>query len=518
MKKPISTIVTALGISFASVSHAAQDHVLILTISDYITKPLRGVVHDAKSGQEMAQRMGFDISAARVLKDRQLNEVGLRNAIADLPKRVKSGDRVFLYYSGHGASSKLGGQCIQSLVSQDEKLVPVDFLIKNLDALKAKTSEVFVFVDACHSGGLNDIASTRSFGQDQGGSHGEKLVAKAWDVKSGEVCSTASNAAKAWIPNREASETRGMAIPTDNFTFIAAANERELALDDPDRGGLATTSVLACLRSGVKDADGSGAISAKELATCATEIVATESPKLSKKYTAHTVEAYGNVGRAIAAQAIKVSAAGNQDLAKGKAAIAAFDQFAAGANTNWNTEIYAPSRVKMSTGVPNCKRDNNDPATTSCADIAYSTSSPGYLTIFYVGSDGKEIAAITEKSMEIRVGGRQYLGSIPIVDCKGRTCPGDNTFIFIFTAERLDQSELLSKLGKDGKLDIGDAVLSGLACIAHQNSEKRQALPMQSGGSCEPLNRNALTIQGGGSGSVAGPGGYGAKVVKIVGY
>jgi hypothetical protein len=513
--KKISVFVFAfLAFSLSSLCQAAQDHVLVMTISEYLTKPLQGVVHDAKSGLEMAQRMGFDVSSAKVLKDSDLKERGLRDAVSSLPSRVNEGDRVFVYYSGHGASTNLGGKCIQSLVSQDEKLVPVDFLITHLDLLKKKTSEVFIFIDACHSGGLGGIGTVRSVGAAPADT--EKLVAKVWEPKSGEVCSTAVNQAKSWLPAREATQVRGMAIPVDNFTFLAAANERELALDDPYRGGLATTSVLACLRDGVRDSDGSGAISAKELAACATEIVAKESPKLSSKYTAHTIEAYGNVGRAVSARPIKVSGLQGEANSAGKKVIAAFEQFSAGSNVNWAAEVFAPTRVKMGTGTPNCARGNNDPETTSCADIAYSTSSAGYLTILYVGSDGREIAAITPNSKPIRPSHRQFLGSIPIVDCAGKTCPGDNTFLFIFSPIALDQSSLVTKLRNSGKLDIEDVVLSELACIAHQSSGKRGALQMQSGGTCEQVQRQAGALQSNDGQAVAS--GYAAKVVRIVGY
>ena len=96
----------------------ARDHVLVLAISNYVQQPLRGVRFDADNALRLAAGLGYDTASATVLKDDALTTAGLQRALGRLSEGVAMNDRVFVYYSGHGASLREGKQCVQALVDR----------------------------------------------------------------------------------------------------------------------------------------------------------------------------------------------------------------------------------------------------------------------------------------------------------------------------------------------------------------------------------------------------------------
>ena len=148
-----------LGVGAAMVMPArAADHVVIMAISNYASAPLEGVRHDPQNALQLAERLGYVTTGATILKDNQLTSQGMRDAFRQLAERVKSNDRLFFYYSGHGASSLVGGQCSSSLVTQDEKFIETAELKAYLDQMKGKVQDALIIMDACFSGGLRDLA------------------------------------------------------------------------------------------------------------------------------------------------------------------------------------------------------------------------------------------------------------------------------------------------------------------------------------------------------------------------
>jgi hypothetical protein len=98
------------------------------------------------------------------------------------------------------------------------------------------------------------------------------MHAKVWTPRGGERCELPTNElSKAWEPPEVQQTTRSVVFPKSNFTFIAAATEREGALDDRDHGGLATMSLIQCAGEGVPSA--SGLVTAQDLAACAQQHV-----------------------------------------------------------------------------------------------------------------------------------------------------------------------------------------------------------------------------------------------------
>ena len=80
-------------------------HALIIGIGEYsdpAVPELRGIRHDLISARRMAAAMAVPDANITVLRDGAATAERIRSEIAALDRRVVDGDRVFIYYSGHG--------------------------------------------------------------------------------------------------------------------------------------------------------------------------------------------------------------------------------------------------------------------------------------------------------------------------------------------------------------------------------------------------------------------------------
>lgn len=478
----------------------ATDHVLVMTISEYPRSPLQGVKHDAGNALLLAGKLGYNTSNATVLKDQQLTAVGMRTAFANLLSQVKQNDRVFIYYSGHGYSMAQGGTCIQGLVSQDELPIPTAELSNQLDGIKSIVSDALVIFDACHSGGNRDIAVTRSFDSNADSSV-ELLKAKVWTPRGGERCETPVNElAKSWQPSDEQYVTRSAVFPKSNFTFIAAANEREVALDDKNKGGLATLALLQCASDGVPSA--SGLVTAQDLAHCAQQHVAESvqaiNTQLSRKeYLPHQLAVYGNRDKIFDVKPLHsaVILAQNAPVAmsKAEAVLAGFQKFAANSNGNWGLRV-EPSETTVPIG--------------QAIRFKYQTNQTGYVQVLYVGSDRKEMNRVWPAEGQTRLLGSTE-GQLPI--SLTVTAPaGDNTFLIVVSQTPLNLSSIL----QDGSALVNAQTMQQLGCelIKQRNVLVKEDSPRV--GTCNSL-------EGTEKGSAALPagdiGGYTARLFTVRG-
>lgn len=243
---------------------SGQVHALIMGAGQYqvpgIT-PLKGIGHDMKSAAEIADRLGVPPGNMTILQDGALTLEGFRKAFEDLHTRVKPGDDIFIYYSGHGGRQAIpdsGGQrCAESFITVDGKAFLDRELQDNLEKLSQTAKKVIVFADACHSGG----AATRSVSL-----KGELSPKNATAPGSSpQACSVPVNVLTRSIQSKSATPGSG----GQNFVYIAAAKEDEVAFDSAKTGGVATQAWLACMRGEAQDQDKSGALTAKELVDCA---------------------------------------------------------------------------------------------------------------------------------------------------------------------------------------------------------------------------------------------------------
>jgi hypothetical protein len=252
----------------------ASRHALIIGIGEYSlpgVSSLKGVSKDMNTAKDIALAMSVPESNIQFLRDKDATAAKIREALEKMNERVQPGDRVFIYYSGHGTrwvdSQVDANNCTEGLLASDGIPLTNRQVSELITPIANKTDKLMVFYDACHSGGVaNQPMKTRSlkFG-------GETLSPKFVAQVSPELCSTPSNMKTRSLTGELAKTSTPP--PPKNMVYIAASRADEVSFDNPNRGGLATTAWRECMMGKAKDTDSSGALSVEEIASCAqTEI------------------------------------------------------------------------------------------------------------------------------------------------------------------------------------------------------------------------------------------------------
>ncbi|HTB90010.1 MAG TPA: caspase family protein [Steroidobacteraceae bacterium] len=240
----------------ANYAETPSNHALIITVSEYQKSPLPGVLTDRKLGIELAQRFGVPPQNIVELSERQVTREGLKQAFADMNQTMMPGDKLYVYFSGHGARyfNKATGQCTESLVMQDMRVVTNTEFANMIRPLSAKADKTVVMLDSCHSGGVAQATGSRAFAAE----YRPKFSAEA----SSPQCSLAVNLGSF-------SQARGVDFHTTdhNMVILAAAKNNEVAWDT-SKGGAMTYNFEQCLAGGAADTDHSGALSMQELTAC----------------------------------------------------------------------------------------------------------------------------------------------------------------------------------------------------------------------------------------------------------
>jgi hypothetical protein len=243
-------------------------HALVIGIGEY-SKPeiptLAGVAHDMASARQMARAMAIPDSHIVVIRDHEATAARIRREIAQLTARIAPGDRVFVYYSGHGtrwydAATRSDG-CTEGLLATDAQVITNVEMARLLKELAAKTDKLLVFYDACFSGGVASAPfRTRSFSLP-----GERLTPKFAAGVSQAACTTPSNF-----------RTRSLALVLqqggsmpENVVHVAASRPDEVSFDSSARGGFATVAWRDCLLGQAADLDRSGGVTVDEVTRCA---------------------------------------------------------------------------------------------------------------------------------------------------------------------------------------------------------------------------------------------------------
>jgi hypothetical protein len=233
-----------------------SNHALIITVSEYQKSPLPGVLTDRKLGIELAERLGVPRQNIVELSEQQVTREGLKQAFANMNEVVMPGDKLYVYFSGHGARyfSKATGQCTESLVMQDMRVVTNTEFANMIKPLSAKADKTIVMLDSCHSGGVAQAAGSRSLAAE----YRPKFSPEA----SSPQCSLAVNLGSFSL-------SRGVDFHTTdhNMVILAAARNNEVAWDT-SKGGAMTYNFEQCLAGGAADTDHSGALSMQELTAC----------------------------------------------------------------------------------------------------------------------------------------------------------------------------------------------------------------------------------------------------------
>jgi len=233
-----------------------SNHALIITVSEYQRSPLPGVLNDRKLGIELARRFGVPPENIVELSEQQVTRDGLKAAFAAMDQAMLPGDKLYVYFSGHGARylNRATGQCTESIVMQDMKVVSNTEFASMIKPLSAKADKTIVMLDSCHSGGVAQAAGTRALGL--------QMRAKFSPEASSPQCSAAVN-------EGTFAAARGIDFQTTdhNLVILAAARNNEVAWDT-SKGGAMTYAFEQCLNGGAVDTDHSGSLSMQELTNC----------------------------------------------------------------------------------------------------------------------------------------------------------------------------------------------------------------------------------------------------------
>jgi len=233
-----------------------SNHALIITVSEYQRSPLPGVLNDRKLGIELARRFGVPPENIVELSEQQVTRDGLKEAFAAMDQAMLPGDKLYVYFSGHGARylNRVTNQCTESIVMQDMKVVSNTEFANMIKPLSAKADKTIVMLDSCHSGGVAQAAGTRSLTA--------QMRAKFSPEASSPQCSAAVN-------EGTFAAARGVDFHTtdNNVVILAAARNNEVAWDT-SKGGAMTYNFEQCLNGGAVDSDHSGSLSMQELTDC----------------------------------------------------------------------------------------------------------------------------------------------------------------------------------------------------------------------------------------------------------
>jgi hypothetical protein len=236
-----------------------SNHALIITVSEYQRSPLPGVLTDRKLATELATRFGVPPQNIVQLSEQQVTREGLKQAFAGMSETIMPGDKLYVYFSGHGARyfNKATGQCTESIVMQDMHVVTNAEFAGMIKPLSAKADKTVVMLDSCHSGGVANAANSRALASPVAAQR-PKFSAEA----SSPQCALAVNLGSF-------STNRGADLNTTdhNLVILAAARNNEVAWDT-SKGGALTYNFSQCLGGAATDTDHSGSLSMQELTDC----------------------------------------------------------------------------------------------------------------------------------------------------------------------------------------------------------------------------------------------------------
>lgn len=258
------------GLMLPPAGLAREAHGLLMWIGRYGSPALDlpGIDHDARRAREMAEALGVKPDRRIEVAEEALSLRGLVEAFRVLEDRVRPGDRVLIYFSGHGRQidgRALGVRCSEGIVTQDAALYLDVALERTLGRLADRAGEVVMFNDSCHAGG----AAAKSWSAPLPGEVPKFFrgtVRGAYGAEQSLACGEAVNksppAAFAQVLGVPAAEPAEVASRQSlrRWLHVAAAAADELAYAGPD-GSRATRAWHACLtgaRGPASPIDGEG--------------------------------------------------------------------------------------------------------------------------------------------------------------------------------------------------------------------------------------------------------------------
>jgi hypothetical protein len=347
----------ALAAAALAACQAAQaaNHALIMWVGTYSRADanLPGIDLDAENAKKIALAMGVPPSNIKEIKNQELTANRVMQALEEINRTIATNDKVFLYYSGHGAQieGSGGSKCTEGMVTHEVALFDDARMQQALTALGAKASQVVMMNDSCFSGGAATKSAPRSVDGEVAKFYSGKLSAGA-TVSDEHVC---GNAVNKMSRNLQAVSNNMPRPPQVLYVAASAADEVSYATK---QGSVATLAWASCLGS---DANRSGSINGEELRDCAQKFINRRGGR------GQTITLVGNTSLPL--MFTDAAASSRVD------AVAALDDIRAMRDPSISLSL-SPAKRTM--------RINQD-----FLDFSVSTSAQGYLYILHVGSDGK---------------------------------------------------------------------------------------------------------------------------------
>ena len=363
----------------------AENHALIMWIGDYGNPKnnLPGIDLDAANARKIALAMGVPPANITEISNAQLTGENMAKGMVGLLKRINEGDKVFLYYSGHGAQvpgHETNAKCTEALVARDGLVLDADMQTV-LTAMGQKASQVVMMNDSCFSGG----AATKSLEAPPPGAKAKFLPADAKtnsSVTSGYSCGDPTNTTKlARSLSTMAKDTRGPQV-----LYIAASNDTQVSFATRE-GSIGTLAWASCMQAAHADADRSGRINGEELQLCAQNFI-------DRRRTKQTITLQGNAQLPLSFVKVDDNAAPAATQAAAPAPAAAPVPAAAPAATSGAVnaaralhDLQAAADRALQVQISTAR--NSLRVGVDFLDFSVSTAKDGYLYLLQVGSDGQ---------------------------------------------------------------------------------------------------------------------------------
>jgi len=254
----------------------AEDRALLIGIGTYENLPedmfLHGPKNDVKAIQALLTgTLSFKPEAIRVLTDEKASRQAMLSSMDEwLVAGTVPGDRVYLYFSGHGLQVKdVSGDeedgMDEAISTYDIKADDTDWtnviLDDDLEAVleKLKGRAVTLVIDACHSGTISRSLSTEAVSGLKGARYLPRPFAQAAKQKA-----TRGLRIDLGVIDKPAELTAG------GVTAWSAAAPYQVAWDDvrlpiEDRHGVFTSAYIAGYTPTESDGNGNGLVSNAEL-------------------------------------------------------------------------------------------------------------------------------------------------------------------------------------------------------------------------------------------------------------
>lgn len=245
---------TAVTLGSRGMAPRSNRHALLIGIGTYLpdaarrVEPLEGVAQDLANALAMAATLQVPSANITLLRDEAATFEAVAEALRELAARALPGDRVFIYWSGHGSRhvDAVDGGCVETWLPYDLKDIGNRQLANWLEPIGAKADKLLVVSDAGRApGGTALLRPKYTPGSD------------ACQATGGGLTRSLSGALAA------------LGLSLQDVVHWASSGPDEASLQAAGSGGLATTALRACLQGEAVDTDGSGSISMRELADCA---------------------------------------------------------------------------------------------------------------------------------------------------------------------------------------------------------------------------------------------------------